>query len=446
MTVSAPEGIATCPVTITQAYRYALDPTPEQANLLRSHIGGTRFAYNALLELVQRNWDENRVKKLAGEDVVTQDYLGVSHFDLQKLWYQHRDELAPWWGENNSSTYNYACLNLSKAFTNWRKGRAKFPTRKKRGSRSSVSLLPIAVRLDDSHHVRISRVGYVKTYESTRKMHRHLARGTGKVKAATISQVGAKFFISFTIEVQRAVSATRAPEKVIGIDAGLSTLYTGATPDGEHVLRVANPRPLVRAQQRLTHAQRVTSRRQGPKKGVAPSNRWKKANARVQKVHASVANSRRNLIHETTSRLAKTYDVIVIEDLNIKGMVKNHSLAKHISDASWGEFSRQLEYKTKWYGSTLVKASRFYPSSKTCASCGAVKAKLSLAMRTFACESCGHEVDRDLNAATNLARLGLPGTSSGTGRGGEVRPDCQNLGMTAHPDEASTETPPEIGA
>ena len=427
MTVSAPEGIATFPATITQAYRYALDPTPEQASLLRSHIGGTRFTYNALLELVQRNWEENRLKKLAGEEVGPKDYLGVSHFDLQKLWYQHRDELAPWWGENNSSTYNYACLNLSKAFTNWRKGRAKFPTRKKRGSKSSVSLMPIAVSLDGTHHVRISRVGYVKTYESTRKMHRHLARGTGKVKATTISQVGGRFFISFTLEVHRAVPVTRAPEKVVGIDAGLSTLYTGATPDGEQVLSVANPRPLVRAQQRLTHAQRVASRRQGPKRDIAPSNRWKKANARVQKVHASVANSRRNLIHETTSMLAKTYDVIVIEDLNIKGMVKNHSLAKHISDASWGEFSRQLEYKTKWYGSTLVKASRFYPSSKTCA-------------------SCGHEVDRDLNAATNLARLGLPGTSSGTGRGGEVRPECQNLGITAHPDEASTETPPDLGA
>lgn len=433
MPVSAPEEIATCPVTVTQAYRYALDPTPDQANLLRSHIGGTRFAYNALLELVQNNWEENRVKKAAGEEVAAQDYLGVSHFDLQKLWYQRRDELAPWWGENNSSTYNYACLNLSKDFTNWRAGRAKFPTRKKRGGGSSVSLMPTAVRLDDSHHVRISRVGYVKTYESTRKMHRHVARGTGKLKAATVSMVGGKFFVSFTLEVQRTLPATRAPEKIIGIDVGLSTLYTGATPEGEPVLTVANPRHSVAAETKLARAQAFASRRQGPRTGVAPSNRWKKANSRVQEIHSGVANARRNLIHETTSMLAKNYDVIVIEDLNIAGMVKNHSLAQHISDASWGEFSRQLEYKTRWYGSTLVKADRFYPSSKTCARCGAVKAKLPLSTRTFACESCGHEVDRDVNAAINLAKLGLPGTSSGTGRGGEVRPDCQHLGMTPSP-------------
>jgi putative transposase len=171
-----------------------------------------------------------------------------------------------------------------------------------------------------------------------------------------------------------------------------------------------------------------------------------KANGRVQQIQASTRHARRNLIHETTTMLAKTYDVIVIEDLNVAGLVKNDSLAKHISDASWGEFARQLAYKTKWYGSTLVKADRFYPSSKTCSQCGTVKATLSLDERTFCCETCGLNLDRDVNAAINLARQGLPGTSSGTGRGGEVRPAQQKLVATAHPDEASTETSPAVGA
>jgi putative transposase len=432
--------------TISQAYVYAFDPTPEQVNLLRSHIGGTRFAYNALLGLVKANWDENRQRKEAGEEVSSKDYLGTGHLDLQRLWYERRDVVAPWWAENGSSTYNYACLNLSKAFTNWRRGRAKFPSFKRRGSSGSVSIMSGAVRLVDSHHVRVSRIGDLKTYESTRKLLRHIERGTGKVMAATITERRGKWFIAFSVEVQRVVPATRPYEKVVGIDAGLSTLYTGATPDGEQVLRVANPHHTTFAEKRLAHVQRVASRRQGPKRGVAPSNRWKKANARVQKVHAGVANSRRNLIHETTSMLAKTYDLIVVEDLNVKGMVRNHSLAKHIFDASWGEFTRQLEYKTKWYGSTLIKANRFYPSSKTCSRCGTVKAKLSLDERTYHCEACGLSIDRDLNAAINLARLGLAGAHSVTGRGGEVRPDCQNLGMTAHPDEASTDTPLEVGA
>ncbi len=431
---------------VRQAYRYALDPTSEQANALHSHIGGTRFAYNALLGLVKANWDGNRAKRSSGIEVTSLDCLGTRHLDLQKLWYENRDVLAPWWSENGSSTYNYACLNLSKAFTNHRKGRTKFPTFKRRGQGGSVSFLTNAVRLADSHHVRVTRIGEIKTYESMRKLHRHLERGTGRVVSSTVSLSNGTFFIAFNVEVTRAVPATRAPERIIGVDVGLTTLYTGATPDGEHVLHVENPHHFIASEKKLAHAQRVASRRQGPKKGVAPSNRWKKAISRVQKIHTTTSNSRRNLIHETTSALAKNYDVIVIEDLNVAGMVQNHALAKHISDAAWGEFTRQLEYKTKWYGATLVKTNRFYPSSKTCASCGTVKAKLSLATRTYACDICGHTVDRDLNAAINLARMGLPGTSSGTGRGGEASPESRNIASTAHPGEASTETPLAVGA
>jgi putative transposase len=161
-----------------------------------------------------------------------------------------------------------------------------------------------------------------------------------------------------------------------------------------------------------------------------------------------VANARKNLLHETTTYLTNNYDLIVVEDLNVAGMLKNHSLAKHISDAAWGEFVRQLEYKSTWYGSTLVKADRFYPSTKTCSQCGTVKAKLSLDERTYHCEPCGLTLDRDLNAAINLARWTSTSTFAATnsvaGRGGEVRPVA--LTDPAHPDEASTDTPPESGA
>ena len=345
-----------------------------------------------------------------------------------------------------SSTYNDAAQRLSKAFTNFRKGRSKFPHFKRKGQTGSVRFMGPAVRLADSHHVRIARVVEVKTYESTRKLYRHLDRGTGKIVAATVAERSGKWQVSFTVEVTRQVPVTRTPERVIGVDVGLTTLYTGATPDGEQVLHVANPRHFVTAEKKLAHAQRIASRRQGPKSGAAPSKRWKKANGRAQTIHAGVANARSNLIHETTTMLAKNYDVIVLEDLNVAGMLKNHSLAKHIQDAAWGEFARQLEYKTKWYGSTLVRVDRFYPSSKTCSRCGTVKATLSLGDRTYHCGTCGLDVGRDLNAAINLARQGLPGTSSGAGRGGEVRPAQQKLVATAHPDEASTETSPAVGA
>ncbi|MDE3081912.1 MAG: IS607 family element transposase accessory protein TnpB [Acidobacteriota bacterium] len=435
---------------IHQAYRYAIDPTPEQVAQLRSHVGGARFAYNALLGLVKANWDENQARKEAGEEVAKADYLGTSQLDLQKLWYAKRDELAPWWDANASSTYNYAHVHLARAFTNWKKRTAKFPTPRSRRTNHSSTLAGSAVRLVDSHHVRISRVGEVKTYESTRKLFRHLERGTGRILAATISERRGKWWVSFTVEVERQLPTTRPPERIIGVDVGLTTLYTGATPTGGHLLSVANPRNLVRAQDRLARAQRVASRRQGPRKGVAPSKRWQKAQQRVQRVHARVGDQRRNLIHETTTMLAKSYDLIVIEDLNVKGMLKNHTLAKHISDAAWGEFVRQLDYKTAWYGSALVRADRFYPSSKTCSRCGAVKAKLGLDEREYHCEMCDLTVDRDLNAATNLARLAsspvAAGTSSVAGRGGEVRPGRWSIDEPAHPDEASTEALTLVGA
>jgi len=446
VTTTLLERTSLTPKRITQAYSFAIDPTPGQVNLLRSHVGGSRFAYNTLLGLVKDNWDENRRRKDAGEEVTKEEYLGTSHFDLLHLWSTHRDTVAPWWAENGASTYNDATQRLSHAFANWRKGTTRFPTFRTRSQGGSVRFTNQAVSLTDSHHFRVSRIGEIKTYESTRKLYRHLERGTARILAATVSERRGRWNVSFTVEVQRSVAATRAPEKIVGVDLGLATLYTGANPDGQHIFAVANPRHLVGTQKKLAHVQRIASRRKGPRRDVAPSNRWKRANFRVQQVHASVVHSRKNLIHETTSRLAKNYDVIVVEDLNVAGMLKNRALAKHIYDAAWGEFVSQLKYKTEWYGSTLVMAGRFYPSSKTCSRCGAVKDKLSLDERTYQCKPCGLRIDRDVNAAINLARLGLAGTRSVTGRGGEVRPDCQKLDTKAHPDEASTDTPTGVGA
>jgi putative transposase len=284
---------AITPVAVTQAYTYALDPTPEQIAKLRSHLGGSRFAYNALLGLVKDNWDENRAKREAGAEISKKDWVSTSHFGLLYLWAEHRDELAPWWAENSSSTYNDAAQRLSRAFTNFREGRSRFPRFKRRVQGGSVRFMGPAVRLADSHHVRISRIGEVKTYESIRKLFRHLERGTGKIVASTVSERSGKWQISFTVEVICQNPVTRSPERIIGVDVGITTLYTGATPDGEHVLDVANLRHFQRAEKSLAHAQRIASRRQGPGRGVAPSERWKKANTRVQNIHTGVRNARK---------------------------------------------------------------------------------------------------------------------------------------------------------
>lgn len=412
-----------------QSFKYRIDPTPEQQALLWSTIGGSRFAYNHLLGLVKDNWNQVRAEKQASADgeTHTTQYVSTNHFGLLYLWADVRDAAAPWWAENSAQAYNDAALRLSKAFTNHRAGRAGFPKFKRRRETGAVKFCGTSFGLVDRHHVRLAKVGQVKTYESMRKLSRKVEKGTAKVTSVTVSKETGGWFVSFTTKVTRPDPQPRTGNKVIGVDAGLSTLFTGATPDGEHVLSVENPRNYATSQKRLAKSQRVTSRRQGPRKGVTPSNRWRRANRRVQKCHARVTNQRRNLLHNTTTRLVKDFDVIVVEDLNVKGMVKNRSLAKHIHDASWAEFVRQLDYKAKWYGATIVKADRFYPSSKTCSGCGEVKAKLSLTERTYCCQSCGASVDRDVNAATNLARLGetsatgeqgSAGTRSVAGRGG----------------------------
>ena len=434
---------------VHQGFSYRLDPTPEQRALLASHTGASRFCHNFLLGIVMENWKENREKKAAGDEVTKASYLGTRQLDLQMLWYERREEAASWFTENASSTYNYAQLHLAQAFANYFAGRARVPKFKSKGRSESFTLAGASTRLVDSHHVRLSRIGDVKTYESMRKLYRHLERDSARILSVTVTERRGNYTLAFTAQMSRVIPAPRSPERVIGIDVGLTTLYNGAMPDGTQVLSVANPRHYQRRQARLARAQRVASRRCGPRKGVAPSNRWRRANQRVQNVHADIANARKNLIHDTTTMLAKSYDRIVVEDLNVKGMLKNHTLAQHISDVAWGEFVRQLEYKATWYGSTVVRADRFFPSSKTCSSCGAVKAKLSLEIRTYHCGACGLTMDRDHNAAVNLARWTSQATSAGTrsvaGRGGEIRPR-RTRSVKAHPDEASTETLTLVGA
>jgi putative transposase len=211
----------------TRAYVYAIDPTPAQANHLRSHIGGSRFAYNTLLGLVKGNWDENRAKKEAGAEVAPEEWVDTSHFGLLYLWAERREELAPWWTENGSSTYNDATQRLAKSFTNFRKGRARFPTFKSKGQGGSVWFMGPAVRLVDSHHVRLSRIGEVTTDESMRTLHRHLERGSARIPSVTVIERGGTYTLSFTAEMSRVIPAPRPPERVIGIDVGDHALHRG---------------------------------------------------------------------------------------------------------------------------------------------------------------------------------------------------------------------------
>ncbi|MEU4480243.1 RNA-guided endonuclease TnpB family protein [Micromonospora sp. NPDC023966] len=159
------------------------------------------------------------------------------------------------------------------------------------------------------------------------------------------------------------------------------------------------------------------SRKAGPDRrtGQRPSRRWQRVSARLARAHARVANLRRDSLHKLTTRLTREHGAIVMEDLNVAGMLRNRRLARHIADASFGELRRQLTYKTQWNGGRLVVADRWYPSSRTCSGCGAVKTKLALSERTYTCQTCGLAIDRDLNAALNLAALAAEYDTAGSG-------------------------------
>jgi len=215
------------------------------------------------------------------------------------------------------------------------------------------------------------------------------------------------------VETEVSRPAPRHRDAVVGIDLGIKTLAVLSA--GEEI---PNPRHMSGALRKLRRLARTRSRRQGPDRrtGRRPSNRWRRASAALGRTQGRVADQRKDGLHKLTTRLASEFGTVVAEDLNVAGMVRNRRLARHVADASFGEFRRQLEYKAAWHGARVIVADRWFASSKTCSGCGAVKAKLALPERTYVCTTCGTVLDRDVNAAVNLARLaGSAPDSNGRG-------------------------------
>jgi len=241
---------------------------------------------------------------------------------------------------------------------------------------------------------------------------RRIDNGTARIVSATVRRDGGRWHVSFTVEVERAERGPARPKSVVGVDVGikhLAVLSTGGL--------VPNPRHLTNSRSRVRALARALSRKTGPDRraGRRPSNRWNRAADRLGRAHARVGNLRRDGLHKLTTRLAREHGTIVVEDLNVSGMLANRKLARHIADAGFGEIRRQLAYKTSWNGGQLLVADRWYPSSKTCSGCGTVKAKLALSEREYICEACGLVIDRDRNAALNLAALAAEFDTAGSG-------------------------------
>lgn len=394
-----------------EAVKVALDPTPAQERLMLSHAGAARFAYNAGLAHVKAALE-------AGEKPEW------SFYSLQHWWNANKDVLAvdsdgvPWWRENSKEAANTGLRSLASALLNWsksrkgkRKGRRvgfpKFKSKDRETPRFSYSTSgPGTGGLikGDPKALWLPRIGRVHCMENV------TARVDGvRVIRMTISRRAGRWYAALTVERDDQTMKQAPKGGAVGIDLGIKDLATLS--DGTVI---PNPHSLKTGERQLRRARKALSRK------TKGSKRRAKARERVARIHARIANRRHDALNKLTTMLSRTYSDISIEDLNVAGMVKNHRLAKAVSDASFFELRRQLEYKTAKTGARLHFVDRWYPSSKTCSNCGSVKTKLSLTERTYKCEHCGLVIDRDLNAAINIMVAGsAPETVNA--HGGTVR-------------------------
>jgi len=288
-------------------------------------------------------------------------------------------------------------------------------------------------------------------HDDTRRLRRMLAKDRAKILFATITHHAGRWWVSLNVEAAdlHPAHTHRVRDQAdsggwVGVDRGLSAFLVAVNADGTEVARIHEaPKALAAGMKRQRRLAKSLSRKQ---KG---SHHRRDAAARLGRHHRHVASVRRHFLHEVSNELVQTHDRLVIEDLNVSGMLRNHRLARAISDAGWAEFGRLLRYKQIWRGGTLAVADRWYPSSKLCPACGAINGDLTLADRVFTC-SCGHSADRDVNAAANLARWGQahhehhldPRTSKHGGRPTNAR---RRDGADQHPTCAGETSPDETG-
>lgn len=430
------------PLSRQVAFRFTLDPTREQHAALMSHAGAARFAYNHQIARIYANMDQRKAEKsygLGGDELTPP--LSWSKFSLINHMNQWKDGRAmgspvsvdgtgelvrgvPWRREVSSRVFETASADAARAFDNWwksktgkRKGPKVEPPRLKTRRHHRLAFriraqytegTPPAVRAAGPRALRFPFLDDIRVRENTRRLRRMLEAGRLHITAASFTFHAGRWHVSIAgvaAEFNHAVRGSRGRHSnPVGVDVGLKTLAVAADSEGAVLHRWAGVKALQHARARLSAADKAYSRTKKGSRGNTKAARC------LGRMHARVANLRAALIHEITTTLAKSCTRIVIEDLNVAGMVKNHRLARSVADAAFGEIRRQLAYKTAWYGSELVVADRWFPSSKTCSGCGHVNADLTLADRIYRCESCGLVIDRDVNAAINLARWQPPAT------------------------------------
>jgi putative transposase len=362
---------------VKRAYKYRFYPTPEQAEQLNRTFGCVRLVYNRALQARTRAWAVHQKRTT---------YVQSSAWLTQ---WKHDPELA-FLNEVSSVPLQQTLRHLQAAFAAFWGKHAGYPRFKsKRRSRASAEYTRSAFRWRDGQLTLAKMTQHLNIVWS-----RPLPDGA-RPSTVTVSRDGAgrwhvAILVESTIEPFAPVGAA------VGVDAGITSLVTLST--GE---KITNPKHEQADRQKLAKAQRAMCR-----KAKGSANRAK-ARQRVARIHARIADRRRDLLHKLTTRLVRENQTVVIEDLAVRNMVRTHRLAPAIADAAWFDLRSMLEYKAAWYGRTVIAVDRWYPSSKTCSTCGRINTSMPLDVRSWACLGCGTSHDRDINAATNILAAGL---------------------------------------
>lgn len=367
---------------VKRAYRFRCYPTPEQEVILARTFGCARFAYNHMLRLRTDAWFKEQ-KRI--------DY----HATSAALTALKKQPEFVWLNEVSSVPVQQALRHLQTAFGNFFAKRARYPSFKRKDGPQSAEYTTSAFKWDGKA-LKLAKMGTPLDVRFSRTIPR-----AAKVTTVTVSKDAAgRYFVSMLCD--DTVSAKPDADGKVGIDLGLTHF---AILSGDE--RVAAPNTFRKHEAKLAKLQRRLAKKQ---KGSA---RRAKAKRKVARLHAKVADARRDFLHKLSTRLINENQVIAIESLAVSNMQKNRCLAKSISDASWSEFVRQLEYKAQWYGRTLIGIDRWYPSSKRCSDCGHTVSKLPLSVREWVCPECGTIHDRDINAARNVLAAGLAVSAHG---------------------------------
>lgn len=367
---------------IKRAYRFRAYPTQEQAEQLARTFGCARFAYNHMLRLRTDAWfnEQKRVGYHETSALLTALKKSPEH---------------AWLNEVSSVPVQQSLRHLQTAFANFFAKRAKYPTFKRKDGKQAAEYTVSGFKWDGSA-LTLAKMDAPLAIRFSRTIPR-----AAKVTTVTVSKdTAGRYFVSMLCSDVVAPKPEAAGK--VGIDLGLTHFAVLST--GE---KIAAPKAFRKHENRLATLQRRLAKKQ---KGSA--NR-RKAKIKVARLHARITDARRDFLHKLSTRLINENQVIAVESLAVSNMQKNHSLAKSISDASWSEFVRQLEYKAHWYGRTLVGIDRWYPSSKRCSDCGHTVSKLPLSVREWACPDCGTIHDRDINAARNVLAAGLAVSAHG---------------------------------